>query len=151
MWRAVLVLSVCCGAEPGLERAMLAGHNQLRARVGVAPLEWSEKLAAVAQQWANRLIARREFAHRRGGLYGENLYAITGGRAASAMVISAWAAEAADYDIQSNHCRGVCGHYTQMVWADTKRVGCAVARGGGREVWVCNYDPPGNWVGQRPY
>jgi len=26
-----------------------------------------------------------------------------------------------------------------------------VARGAGREVWVCNYDPPGNWIGKRPY
>ena len=151
MWRAVLLLSVCLGAEPPLARAMLAGHNQVRARVGVPALIWSNKLEAVAQEWANRLIARREFGHRAGGEYGENLYAISGGRATEAMVIAAWAGESIDYDIKSNRCRDVCGHYTQMVWADTKRVGCAVARGGGREVWVCNYDPPGNWAGQRPY
>jgi hypothetical protein len=45
----------------------------------------------------------------------------------------------------------VCGHYTQIVWRNTKSVGCAVARGKGVEVWVCNYDPPGNYAGQRPY
>ncbi|MGA9624810.1 MAG: CAP domain-containing protein [Bryobacteraceae bacterium] len=31
-------------------------------------------------------------------------------------------------------------------WADS-----LLARGRGREVWVCNYDPPGNWAGRRPY
>jgi pathogenesis-related protein 1 len=30
-------------------------------------------------------------------------------------------------------------------------VGCGVARSGRTEVWVCNYDPPGNYVGERPY
>ena len=145
------MLTLSFGAEAPFPRAMLAGHNQARARVGVSPLAWSDRLAAIAQQWANHLIARRQFAHRRDGLYGENLYAISGAKATEAMVIAAWAQEQAAYDIQSNHCRDVCGHYTQMVWASTKRVGCAVARGGGREVWVCNYDPPGNWVGQRPY
>jgi pathogenesis-related protein 1 len=66
-------------------------------------------------------------------------------------VVNAWAAESRNYDYRSNCCRGVCGHYTQIVWAGTQEVGCAVARGGRREVWVCNYDPPGNWAGKRPY
>ena len=29
--------------------------------------------------------------------------------------------------------------------------GCAVATDRRREVWVCNYDPPGNVAGYRPY
>jgi pathogenesis-related protein 1 len=45
----------------------------------------------------------------------------------------------------------MCGHYTQIVWRNTKAVGCAVGGKGAREVWVCDYDPPGNYVGQRPY
>jgi pathogenesis-related protein 1 len=66
-------------------------------------------------------------------------------------VVGAWAGESRNYDYASNKCRGVCGHYTQIVWAGTREVGCAVATGGGRQVWVCNYDPPGNWIGKRPY
>jgi hypothetical protein len=38
-----------------------------------------------------------------------------------------------------------------LVWNNTREVGCAVASEPGREVWVCNYDPPGNWIGERPY
>jgi hypothetical protein len=108
-------------------------------------------LAARAQDWADILLERRQFGHRPSSPYGENLFEITGATASPAQVVNAWAAESRDYDYNSNRCRGVCGHYTQIVWDVTKEVGCAVARGSGREVWVCDYDPPGNWVGKRPY
>ena len=46
------------------------------------------------------------------------------------------------------------GHFTQVVWAGTENLGCAVStcpEGGpdpGRKIYVCNYDPPGNWRGE---
>jgi uncharacterized protein YkwD len=138
-------------APPSLSREMLAAHNAVRARVKVAPLAWSGPLAAVAQNWADTLLARKEFVHRPNSSYGENLFDVTGAAATPGQVVDGWAEESRDYDYQSNKCSRVCGHYTQIVWGDTKEVGCAVARGGGREVWVCEYDPPGNWVGKRPY
>ena len=72
--------------------------------------------------------------HRPKSPYGENLFEIDGGTASPAQVVRSWASESRDYDHSSNRCSGVCGHYTQVVWGDTKEVGCAVARGGGREV-----------------
>jgi uncharacterized protein YkwD len=138
-------------APSSLAHDMLAAHNAVRARVGRVPLSWSDRLAALSQDWADALLARKQFVHRPNSAYGENLFEITGATASSAQVVHAWAAESQNYDYSSNRCRGVCGHYTQIVWGDTKEVGCAVARGGGREVWVCDYDPPGNWVGKRPY
>lgn len=115
------------------------------------PVVWSEDLAAWAQEWADFLIAERMFRHRPRNRYGENLYEIDGGRATPQRVVAAWAAEARDYDYVSNACRGQCGHYTQIIWRDTRKVGCAVARDAHRQVWVCNYAPAGNVVGQRPY
>jgi pathogenesis-related protein 1 len=138
-------------APSSLAREMLALHSAVRARVGMAPLAWSDRLAAHSQDWANTLLARNQFVHRPHPSYGENLFEIQGAPASSAEVVNTWAAESRNYDYNSNRCRGMCGHYTQIVWSDTKEVGCAVARGGGREVWVCNYDPPGNWAGKRPY
>lgn len=134
-----------------LARDMLASHNAVRARVGVAPLAWSARLAARSQDWADTLLAQKRFIHRPNSPYGENLFEIDGAAASAARVVNAWAAESRNYDYSSNRCHGVCGHYTQIVWADTQEVGCAVARDGRREVWVCNYDPPGNWAGKRPY
>ena len=138
-------------APSSLARDMLAVHSAVRARVGMAPLAWSDRLAALSQDWADTLLARKQFVHRPNSTYGENLFEIRGATATPEQVVSAWAAESRNYDYRSNRCRGVCGHYTQIVWGDTKEVGCAVARGVGREVWVCGYDPPGNRVGQRPY
>jgi len=130
---------------------MVAEHNAVRSRVGTAPLKWSEPLARVAQEWADRLMQNGQFVHSHNPKYGENLYEISEGTATPGLVVKAWADEVADFDYRSNSCRGVCGHYTQIVWNDTREVGCAVARGGRREVWVCEYDPPGNWVGRKPY
>jgi uncharacterized protein YkwD len=143
-------------AEPtpsssSLAREMLASHNAVRDRVGTPPLQWSGQLAAVAQQWADRLIQNGQFVHSHNPKYGENLYEIEGATATPAEVVKAWAEEVRDYDYGSNTCHGACGHYTQIVWSDTREVGCAVARAGRREVWACEYDPPGNWVGRKPY
>lgn len=143
-------------AASPLETEMLAAHNAVRKTVGVPPLVWSDHLAAVAQEWANMLLARGEFKHRPKAMYGENLFEIRRPRAHAfpSQVVQSWASESRDYDYRANQCLHgprSCGHYTQIVWSTTKQVGCAVARGDRREIWVCNYDAPGNWVGSRPY
>jgi len=139
-------------ADSGTAADLLPLQNEVRKKVGVPPLEWSDKLAVVAQNWANTLMQRKEFQHQKKNRYGENLFEIFGAPATPAQVTAKWADEAAHFNYKSNKCTGgACGHYTQMVWRDTKRMGCAVARAPGREIWVCEYDPPGNYIGQRPY
>ena len=67
-------------------------------------------------------------------------------------VVDAWGAESADYSAGSDTCapNRHCGHYTQIVWATTREVGCGVAvcptLG---QVWVCNDRPKGNVRGRR--
>jgi pathogenesis-related protein 1 len=138
-------------AAPPLARDMLAAHNAVRARLRLRPLAWSGRLESWARIWAEVLLQKHDFAHRPNNPFGENLFAVTGGRTTPAHVVQAWASEASDYDYESNGCRRVCGHYTQIVWRDTREVGCAVAQSANRQVWVCNYNPPGNVIGQRPY
>jgi pathogenesis-related protein 1 len=136
---------------PSMPQAMLEAHNVIRARVGAPLLVWSDDLAEVAQDWANHLIATGGLSHSPNNIYGENIYTISGGMATPHDVVDLWANEARGYDIRSNSCSGVCGHYTQIVWGKTRVVGCAVADAPRREIWVCNYDPPGNVIGYRPY
>jgi pathogenesis-related protein 1 len=138
-------------APSSLAAETLGAHNAVRARVGAAPLVWSDRLGRHAQDWANTLLARKQFVHRPNSIYGENLFEITGANSSATQVVNSWTQESRDYDYTFNGCPAVCGHYTQIVWGATKEVGCGVARGPGREVWVCDYDPPGNWVGKRPY
>jgi len=137
---------------------MLVLHNQVRADVGVGPLRWSEDLSHYAQQWADHLAATRcGLQHRpRSGKwrqnFGENLFMGTIGYYGIADAVKEWAAEKRLYPggpYQASW-RGV-GHYTQIVWRETRRVGCATSACKGNLVVVCNYDPPGNYIGEYPY
>lgn len=130
---------------------MLAAHNAFRKNLGLSRLVWSDRLAADAQSWADTLLKRGQFYHQSQSNQGENLFEIRGGKATPDDVVHDWVSESLDYDRASNRCYSVCGHYTQIVWRSTVEVGCAVARSGLHEVWVCRYSPPGNVVGQRPY
>ena len=151
-WRHFGEAPVPTSKQSFIARDLVADHNAVRARVGTPGLIWSDHLAEVAQEWADKLMANGQFVHSHNPKYGENLYEITGAVASPAEVVNAWAGEVKDYNYKSNTClRGMCGHYTQIVWNDTKEVGCAVGRGGRREVWVCEYNPPGNYVGRKPY
>jgi len=132
---------------------MLSAHNEWRNRYSVPSLTWSPQLAAVAQEWATKLVRENRFQHRPNNQYGENLAAAQGQQLSPARVVEMWGLEVKDYSYASNTCKPgkMCGHFTQVVWRSTKQVGCGMARLGDREVWVCNYNPPGNFVGQRPY
>lgn len=134
-----------------MPREILNAHNQWRKHVGVAPLQWSADLAIHAQEWAHRLLATGKFEHRESGGYGENIFMTQGRQWTAAEVVNRWASEAKNYNHATNQCQGVCGHYTQIVWRDTTQMGCGIARSSRREIWVCNYNPPGNFVGERPF
>ncbi len=139
------------GDARSLARETLTPQNAVRALFGEPPLRWSGHLADVAQDWADHLVATGQFAHRPEDPYGENLFETTGGTASPEQVVGAWADEARTYDVATNTCRGVCGHFTQIVWRGTREVGCGVVGNESREVWVCEYDPPGNVIGYRPF
>lgn len=72
--------------------------------------------------------------------------------------IDGWAGEVKFYNYEKNIGEGgaVVGHYTQMVWAKTTRLGCAhklcIKPDGNRfDFVVCNYAVGGNIIGERPY
>lgn len=143
------------GAVSGEAEEFLAAHNRARSKVDVAPLEWSEELAAYARRYGEKQRDQHQCAmvHSQGP-YGENLFWGYGKRYAPADAVRSWENEGHDYHYESNSCTPgkVCGHYTQVVWADTKRVGCAsIACHDGATFIICSYDPPGNFVGERPY
>jgi uncharacterized protein YkwD len=139
-------------SQAGIQQ-MLNAHNNWRKKTRVPALTWSPQLAAYAQQWATKLLQENRFEHRSNSRYGENLAAASGQQLSPERVVKMWGDEVKDYNYATNTCKPgkVCGHYTQVVWRKTQQVGCGMARGNGREVWVCNYNPPGNYVGQKPY
>jgi pathogenesis-related protein 1 len=128
-------------------------HNSWRQKLGLKPLAWSPQLANFAQEWADQLLAKDQFEHRSQTRYGENLAAAEGQRLSPTKVVKLWGEEVSAYNYQTNTCKPgeMCGHYTQIVWHNTTEVGCATAKSKNKEVWVCNYNPPGNFRGQKPY
>lgn len=154
------------GCTAGVEPCeFLAAHNQVRCEVdppaaSMPRMTWDEALECVAQQWANTCPdghndARTSMYAACGGTgdyVGENM---GWGYGSPSAVVSAWASEVVDYDLATNSCSGVCGHYTQIVWANSTRLGCARPEmscpSWGTAIWVCNYAPGGNYGGQAPY
>ena len=150
---------------------IILAHNRIRNRYKLSNLSWSNQLAKFSQQWANHLKSTNncQMRHRphHGQYktnYGENLLwasplkwsdgHIEVQKFTSTMVVDDWASEVDYYDYPSNRCHSnkQCGHYTQIVWRDTRQVGCARAIcSDSSQVWVCSYDPPGNWAGKQPY
>jgi len=154
---AAMVLLVIATVASALseQQECLTAHNKVRAEVGVPALVWSNELADYARRYAEkqRDHAQCAMVHSR-GQYGENLFWGMGKRFSFSEAVKSWADEARDYDEQENKCAPgkVCGHYTQVVWSDTKAVGCAsVACHDGATFIICSYDPPGNFVGERPF
>lgn len=151
-----LIWLVTGTSSPNLTQSEIAEvvkvHNEWRSKVNVPPLVWDDGLAKTALKWAQQL--KKEgcaFKHSRTKGLGENLFMGTSGYYSPTDVVNSWGEEIKDYNYKTNSCSGVCGHYTQVVWKTTKRVGCAKIECDGMDIWVCNYDPPGNWIGRKPY
>ena len=130
----------------------LDAHNTARAAVGVGPLTWDTTVQAYAQNYANQRAGDCNLVHS-GGPYGENI-AWSSADLSGADAVKMWVDEMAYYDYNSNSCASgqQCVSYTQVVWGNSVSLGCAkVTCSAGGTFIVCNYDPPGNVVGQKPY
>ena len=56
---------------------------------------------------------------------------------------NAWYDEAPQYDYSQPRFSGSTGHFTQLVWKETTKVGCGVNAGCGMKTYVCQYSPQG--------
>src|SRR5258708_14280669 len=121
--------------------AVLTAHNDARKNEvpgnngGTLPnMEWDDALATASQTYADTLVRTKcgaiDHDANRGDV-GENLAqgSTTDASAppqSGADAVKSWVAEKADYTYASNTCapEKACGHYTQVVWRDTAKVGC---------------------------
>lgn len=150
--------------EPGALMGVTAAHNEVRAALGIPDLVWDPALAAVAQAWAEQCVDNESpiglIDHNAGrsddypGYVGENIYG-SGGSATGPAAVALWVSEESDYDYGTNTCAPgkICGHYTQVVWRTSERLGCGLHDCPGLTFGssvVCNYSPGGN-SGGKPY
>mgnify|MGYP000932418740 CR=1 FL=1 len=149
------------GRTADFEERALAAHNRERAELGIPPLRWDNRLAADAAQWAQHLTDVGYLVHSDDddddATEGENLWAGTAGYYSVESMVGLWSAEKRYFRqgvFPANSRTGDwddVGHYTQIVWRDTARVGCAIARGDDDEFMVCRYSQGGNVIGERPF
>ena len=159
----------------------LDAHNQFRREAGsnanerganMVEMVWDDQLARRAQDWAelcqrgHTLMTDCET----GDALGQNLYYAgnVGSNIGSFDVttfIKAWNDEKQFYTYSSQECKNaagqqeVCGHYTQVVWAKSVKVGCGIkycpviSNLGytNAVVFGCDYTPVGNFNNEHPY
>lgn len=157
-----LVAPLLIGARDGalgFDDRVLAAHNRERAAMGVPPLQWRARLAHDAQAWADRLAATGAFEHspdRLSDPEGENLWAGTRNAYSVEAMVDGWVREKRYYKpgvFPNNSTSGRVadvGHYTQLIWSDTREVGCATASSAREDILVCRYSQAGNYRGERP-
>ncbi|HEX8239280.1 MAG TPA: CAP domain-containing protein [Allosphingosinicella sp.] len=149
------------GQEQDLSRfetRLLAVHNRERIATGARPLVWDARLAAAAAAYGPALERLGKLAHSPANMrygQGENLWMGTRDAYELEEMAEGWAAEKSLFRpgffpavSRSGNWTDV-GHYTQMIWKGTIRVGCAVHKARKWDFLICRYSPPGNVVGQR--
>ena len=137
---------------------VLAAQNVLRSQVALPPMAWDPQLAQGAALWAAHLAATNQFQHSdrkaRPGI-GENLMEGTRGAYSVEAMVAVWAAERANFrpGIFPNVSRTLnwydVSHYTQVIWPQTRRVGCAIGSNSTTDYLVCRYSPKGNVDGRK--
>lgn len=141
-----------------LESRLLAAHNQQRAAVGVAPLQWDPALAASAAAYGPALAASGRLDHAPAAVrqgQGENLWEGTRGAFTLEGMVADWASEWRWFrpgvfpNVSTSGNWADVGHYTQIIWPGTTHVGCAVHQGPRSDFLICRYSPAGNVQGQR--
>lgn len=150
------------GRFTNIEERLLASHNRERESLGIEPLEWDEGLAVDAAKWAEHLTHVGHLVHYPDDPtdpdpQGENLWAGTRGYYGLESMVGLWIVEKKNFkpgifpaNTKTGNLEDV-GHYTQLMWRSTRKVGCAVSRGRYDEFLVCRYSEGGNVMGERPF
>lgn len=151
--------------SPAEKTLFLTLHNQTRQKNGADPLHWDERLADSAQAYADKLLQEdcairhpqtpeEDKEYLQNGLDGQNLsqFVYEGNRNKKAVgsiakAVQLWTDECDHYDPE-HPTNAKVGHFTQMIWKDTKQLGCAYRHldrpGKKASIYVCHYHKAGN-------
>ncbi|CAF3603476.1 unnamed protein product [Rotaria socialis] len=132
-------------AQRQFQKQALDAHNVYRARHCAQPLVLDDALSRSAQNYAQKLASTNSFQHSGTQGVGENLYMSSG-----ATAVKLWYDEIKQYNFNSGGFSSATGHFTQVVWKGSRKLGMGVAySNGGRSAYVvAQYTPPGNYMGR---
>jgi pathogenesis-related protein 1 len=150
---------VVAASEPRELTGMLAAHNDIRARLGIAGLAWSSALEAEARTLVTKGAdtsctfsdSHKDLRSEATSVYWTGPIRQSDGEKtaqtlAPAFVVSEWQQGVAGYDATSGACKktgGVCDDYARIVAPQARQVGCArTICPTQAQIWVCRYDQP---------
>ncbi|NWQ64875.1 PI16 inhibitor, partial [Neopipo cinnamomea] len=144
------------------KKIILDEHNRFRSQVSppakaMMKMTWDKELESLAQSYAEKCIWDH---NKERGRRGENLFAMAP-MLELEFAVEDWNGEEKFYNLTTSTCvpGQMCGHYTQVVWSDTKQIGCGAKfcekiegiETENMHLLVCNYYPAGNVKGKKPY
>ncbi|MFZ5893747.1 MAG: CAP domain-containing protein [Myxococcota bacterium] len=152
--------------------AFVKAHNDARSgnlnpppSPPLPPVTWDPILADVAYNYLSKCQGSSLADHNANrtkdyqslggsGYVGENIYASSSSKSATpANALSSWMSEAEDFNYDNPNL-SAAGHYTQVVWRTSVRIGCAIVNCPSLRYpnnILCDYAPGGNINGQKPY
>ncbi|KYN39549.1 Venom allergen 3 [Trachymyrmex septentrionalis] len=129
----------------------------------MSTMAWDEELEKIAQKWVNQCITGHDKC-RNVDRYtvGQNMAqsSSTGKNTATVEnMILLWYDEVNDFNnskIEKYEFEPKTGHYTQLIWAKSTKIGCGKIEFKDSSNWnkinlCCNYGPHGNMIGQKIY
>ena len=129
----------------------LEAHNRYRAKHHSPPLALNKELCKIAQDYSEKLLqnnaVKYSFGKFKGNDMGENIFMCQGSEATGEMATNDWYNKIKNHNFKKDFQKDT-GHFTQIIWKDTKEVGFGVANRGNTYYVVANYYPPGNFLGQ---
>jgi len=131
-------------------------HNELRALQSATDMElmeWDDEVAAIAQRWTDNCDFAHDAVRTIPGRFsvGQNL---ASGYGTWDAAIQGWYDEIDDFTFgdQGANVFSDVGHYTQLVWAKSAKIGCGYTECSNlNRFYACNYGPAGNNAWWEPY
>jgi|688.fasta_scaffold198975_3 hypothetical protein len=126
--------------------------NQYRKAHQAPDLVWNDTISNYSQTWANYLIINNLFQHSGSQSYGENLAYFKGYDndviTLIKLSIDLWYKEIDYYNFSKPSFSSDTGHFTCLVWKNSKTFGIGVSMIDNTVVVSFNTSPPGNVVGE---
>ena len=127
-------------------------HNEYRIKHNSPELKMNEKLNEMAENYANLLLdseGKKAFPlniYEYGSILGENIMIST--KKTVEEMCEAWHNERKNYDYNLNNFQKGTGHFTQLIWKETKEVGFGFIFKDNNFCGVAYYYPAGNILGE---
>ncbi|KAJ0255269.1 CAP domain-containing protein [Hirschfeldia incana] len=147
---AISVLLIASRVQSTEQQDFINTHNAARSQGRLCTT-----VASYSLNYANARKSDCNLVHSTGPYpYGENLAQGSSSTFSAISAVNLWVVEKPYYNYTTKSCTGgkQCLDYTQVVWRESVKLGCArIQCTNGWWFVTCNYDTPGNYIGEYPY